>query len=301
MAMDDSEDTIDDPEVSSPEEIGGEDVANESVAAESSPAGSLPAGSQGEGDAEESPVENDIEESSAEHDAEESPVENDDAELVEGSSEALTAADDEDEKEEETTLVATVSSGPLEEFIEDDEEIVMDWYILKVQSNRENTICDALRRRVAVAGLERYFGEIMVPTEDIAEFKNGKKKIVKRKLYPGYIVAHMAINDDTWFLVRETPGIGDFTGSQGKPAPMLRHEVERIVKSVRPDEEEGEQVKTSIPFKLGDMVRIKEGTFENFEGKVEVIDEANGRVTVMISIFGRTTPFEAEHWQIEAI
>jgi transcriptional antiterminator NusG len=111
----------------------------------------------------------------------------------------------------------------------------------------------------------------------------------------------MCINDDTWFLVRETPGIGDFTGSQGKPSPMMRHEVERIVKSVHPEEEEGEQIKTNIPFKLGDMVRIKEGTFENFEGNVEVIDEANGRVTVMISIFGRTTPFEAEHWQIEAI
>ena len=192
-------------------------------------------------------------------------------------------------------------TGPLEEFVEEDEEIAMDWYILKVQSNRENTICDALRRRVAVAGLEKYFDEIMVPTEDVAEFKNAKKKIVKKKLYPGYIVAHMCINDDTWFLVRETPGIGDFTGSQGKPSPMLKHEVDRIVKSANPDDDEGEQIKTSIPFKLGDMVRIKEGTFENFEGNVEVIDEANGRVTVMISIFGRTTPFEAEHWQIEAI
>ena len=89
-----------------------------------------------------------------------------------------------------------------------------------------------------------------MPTEDIVEFKNSKKKIVKRKLYPGYIVAHMAINDDTWFLVRETPGIGDFTGSQGKPSPMLKQEVDRIVKSAHPDEEEGEQIKMAIPFKL---------------------------------------------------
>ena len=199
------------------------------------------------------------------------------------------------------TSAAPVSSGPLEELTEDDDEIKMDWYILKVQSNRENTICDALRRRVAVEGMDKYFAEIMVPTEDVAEFKNGKKKIVKRKLYPGYIVAHMCITDDTWFLVRETPGIGDFTGSQGKPSPMLKHEVDRIVKSAHPDEEEGEQIKTSIPFKLGDRVRIKEGTFENFEGDVEEIDEANGRVTVMISIFGRSTPFEAEHWQLESI
>ena len=203
--------------------------------------------------------------------------------------------------EDEEVEVAATRTGPLEEVLEEEEDIKMDWYILKVQSNRENTICDALRRRVAVEGLERYFGEIMVPTEDVAEFKNGKKKVVKRKLYPGYIVAHMAINDDTWFLVRETGGIGDFTGSQGKPSPMLKHEVERIVKSANPDEEDGEQIKTAIPFKMGDRVRIKEGTFENFEGDVEGIDEANGRVTVMISIFGRSTPFEAEHWQIEAI
>ena len=207
---------------------------------------------------------------------------------------------DEPEPEEEVTI-ATRLSGPLEELVEDEEQIEMDWYILKVQSNRENTICDALRRRVAVAGLDEYFAEILVPTEDIAEFKNGKKKIVKRKLWPGYIVANMCINDDTWFLVRETSGIGDFTGSQGKPTPMERHEVERIVKSAHPDDEDAEQIKTEIPFKIGDRVRIKEGTFENFEGDVEGIDEANGRVTVMINIFGRSTPFEAEHWQIENV
>jgi len=219
----------------------------------------------------------------------------------ESSAEEVAEVAEEGSAEDEEVEVAATRTGPLEEVLEEEEDIKMDWYILKVQSNRENTICDALRRRVAVEGLERYFGEIMVPTEDVAEFKNGKKKVVKRKLYPGYIVAHMAINDDTWFLVRETGGIGDFTGSQGKPSPMLKHEVERIVKSANPDEEDGEQIKTAIPFKMGDRVRIKEGTFENFEGDVEGIDEANGRVTVMISIFGRSTPFEAEHWQIEAI
>jgi transcriptional antiterminator NusG len=221
------------------------------------------------------------------------------AEIASANDPPAEAAETEGPPEEKA--VTASGSGPLEEFVEDDDQILMDWYILKVQSNRENTICDALRRRVAVAGLDEYFGDIMVPTEDVAEFKNGKKKVVKRKLYPGYIVAHMSINDDTWFLVRETPGIGDFTGSQGKPSPMLKHEVDRIVKSANPDEEDSEQIKTAIPFKLGDRVRIKEGTFENFEGDVDGIDEANGRVTVMISIFGRTTPFEAEHWQIEAI
>jgi transcriptional antiterminator NusG len=202
-----------------------------------------------------------------------------------------------DEDEEESG-----NAGPIEEIdLSADEEITTNWYILKVQSNREESIRDGLWRRVKVAGLERYFTEIIVPTEDVAEFKNGKKRISKRKLYPGYIVVNMSINDDTWFLVRETPGIGDFTGSAGKPTPMLTHEVERIVKSTKKEEEGGEPVKTVIPFKIADRVRIKEGTFENFEGDVDGIDEANGRVTVMINIFGRSTPVELEHWQIEAV
>ena len=89
----------------------------------------------------------------------------------------------------------------------------MDWYILKVQSNREESIREGLLRRVAIAGLEYYFGDVIVPIERVTEFKGGKKRVIKRKLYPGYLVVHMEINDDTWFLVRETPGIGDFTGA----------------------------------------------------------------------------------------
>ena len=173
----------------------------------------------------------------------------------------------------------------------------MDWYILKVQSNREESIREGLKRRVAVAGLDRYFGEIIVPTEMVSEFKGGKKRVVKRKLYPGYLVVHMEINDDTWFLVRETPGIGDFTGSAGKPTPMLPHEVTQIV--AKQEEKTDEAPKLKINFNVGDRVKINEGTFENFEGEVDSIDEANGRVTVMINIFGRSTPVELEYWQIE--
>ena len=193
---------------------------------------------------------------------------------------------------------------PLELNLEEElaaEDIEKSWYILKVQSNREASIRDGLARRVQVAGLDRFFGDIIVPTEDVAEFKGGKKKIVKRKMYPGYIVVHMAINDDTWFLVRETPGIGDFTGAAGKPTPMLAHEVSRILAALKPEKDGGEVMKTAIPFKPGDRVRIKQGTFENFEGEVGGIDEANGRVTVMINIFNRTTPAEMEHWQIEPL
>lgn len=186
--------------------------------------------------------------------------------------------------------------------VEVDEELKKDWYILKVQVNREDSICDALLRRIKIEGVEEFFGEIVVPTEDIAEFnKSGKRRVVKKKLYPGYILVNMAINDDTWFLVRETPGVGDFTGSAGKPTPMDPVEVERILKVSAKEEDGGAQIKTAIPFRAGDRVRVKDGYFQNFEGDVEAIDEANGRITVMINIFGRSTPVELEHWQVEAV
>ena len=120
----------------------------------------------------------------------------------------------------------------------DEDENRKQWYILKVQVNREDSIRQALQRRYLRDGLEEYFGDVVVPTEDVAEFtKSGKRRIVKRKLYPGYIMVHMAINDDTWFVVRETPGIGDFTGSGGRPTPMDAVDVERILKVGKPEEE----------------------------------------------------------------
>jgi transcriptional antiterminator NusG len=174
-----------------------------------------------------------------------------------------------------------------------------DWYILKVQSNREDSIREGLLRRVAIEGLDGFFGEVIVPIEMVSEFKNGKKRVVKRKLYPGYIVVNMEINDETWHLVRSTPGIGDFVGAAGKPTPMLPHEVDRI--RAKQEEKTDEAPKLRISFAPGDRVKITEGTFENFEGAVESIDEANGRVTVMINIFGRSTPVELLYWQIEGV
>ena len=199
--------------------------------------------------------------------------------------------------------------SPIEEFVDESavpagDEVEMEWYILKVQVNRENSICDALKRRVKIAGLEHYFGEVLVPTEDVREFnKAGKQRITKRKLYPGYIVVNMSINDDSWFLVRETSGIGDFTGAAGKPAALSPEEIARIIATTKPEvEEDGEEsIKTSIPFKEGDRVRVKEGYFQNHEGEVSAVDERNGRITVMINIFGRLNPVELDHWHVENV
>jgi transcriptional antiterminator NusG len=192
--------------------------------------------------------------------------------------------------------------GDEQEDIAGDDEIEMDWYILKVAFNREDSIADALRKRVAMEGMQEYFGDIVVPSEDVATFtRDGKKRITKRKLLPGYIMARMAINDDTWFLVRETGGISDFTGSAGKPMPMDPADVERFIKGPETEDEEEAPIKTAIPFKSGDRVRVKEGNFENQEGEVDAVDEANGRVTVIINIFGRSVPMELDHWQVEPL
>ena len=229
--------------------------------------------------------------------------------VTETEAEEEAAADEEQDAEEDVTEEIEEAE---EADVEEEEEVgegeeeeakpTKEWYILKVQVNRENSIRDALERRSKIAGLEEFIDEVVVPTEEVAEFnKAGKRRIVKKKLFPGYIMVHMIINDDTWFLVRETPGIGDFTGAGGKPTPMDPFEVDRILKTSEEVEDGDQQVKTAIPFKTGDRVRVKDGYFLNFEGEVEGIDEANGRVTVMINIFGRSTPVELEHWQIEDV
>lgn len=182
------------------------------------------------------------------------------------------------------------------------EDAPADWYILKVAFNREDSIRESLEKRVKREGMQEYFEEIVVPTEDVVEFtRAGKRRIVKRKLLPGYIMVKMVINDDTWFLVRETAGISDFTGTAGSPTPMDPIDVERfILKPASPDDEE-QPMKTAIPYRIGDRVRVKEGNFENQEGEVDTVDEANGRVTVIINIFGRSVPMELDHWQVEAL
>ena len=229
-------------------------------------------------------------------DAEEFAEWADEDDLAELAKEQAERAGDHGQVDDIAPVEENLDVGPVESRVE---ERPLDWYILKVQSNREDSIAAGLQRRVKMAGLDDFFQEIIVPVEMVTEFKGGKKKVVKKKLYPGYIVVHMIINDETWFLVRETTGIGDFTGAAGQPTPMLPSEVARIIPEE--DDEETQEPKLQIGVALGDRVKINEGTFENFEGDVDTIDEMNGRVTVMINIFGRSTPVELEHWQIEKL
>tara|TARA_R110002111_G_scaffold126741_4_gene191422 strand:- start:19239 stop:19859 length:621 start_codon:yes stop_codon:yes gene_type:complete len=173
------------------------------------------------------------------------------------------------------------------------------WYVLKVQSNREKSIREALVRGIKRDGLEEYFGEIIIPTEKVVETKGGKKRVFERKLYPGYLMIQVELNDDSWYLVRSTNGVGDFTGSAGQPIPMQDHEIARMLG--REESKEETPVKIKLDFQGGDVVKIKDGTFEGFEGTIDTVDEASGKVTVLIEIFSRPTPTELEYWQIEKV
>jgi transcriptional antiterminator NusG len=173
------------------------------------------------------------------------------------------------------------------------------WYVLKVQSGREDTIRDALERRVKIQGLQRFFGRIVVPTEKITEIRNNKKRVVERKSYPGYIMVEMELNEKTWFTVRETPGVGDFVGAHGTPTKMTTDEVNKMLGQQAEVAEKPPQVKIDV--ERGDRVKIKDGPFENFEGTVEEVTEARGLVKVNLIIFNRQTPVDLEYWQVERI
>ena len=174
------------------------------------------------------------------------------------------------------------------------------WYVLKVQSNREDTIRDALERRVKIQGLQRFFGRIVVPTEKIIEIRNNKKRTVERRTYPGYIMVEMELNEKTWFTVRETPGVGDFVGAHGTPSKMSEDEVKKML-GQETDKPEDRPATIKILVERGDRVKIKEGPFENFEGTVEEVIEARGLVKVMLIIFNRPTPVDLEYWQVERL
>jgi transcriptional antiterminator NusG len=173
----------------------------------------------------------------------------------------------------------------------------LTWYVLKVQTNRENSIRKSLERRILREDLGEYFGEIIIPTERIIETKGGKKKVREQKLYPGYVMIQMILNDETWYLVRDTSGVGDFTGAAGKPHPMDETEVERMLGLEQQKEEEPTKVK--IEFRVGDVVKITAGPFETYEGEIDSIDEATGKISVLIEIFGRPTPVELEYHEVE--
>lgn len=179
----------------------------------------------------------------------------------------------------------------------------MKWYVLRVAANREDQVRDALERKIKIEKLEEKVGRILVPSQKEKRVKAGATRIYDRKLYPGYCFVEMAteadgsIQEHLWFVIKETSGVGDFIGSGGKPSPMSVADVEKMLaQAVKP--EEGPAL-ANLSFKKGDKVKVREGSFENFEGVVDEINTQKGTVKVIITIFGRATPVEFEYWMIE--
>ncbi|MCI0377864.1 MAG: transcription termination/antitermination protein NusG [Gemmataceae bacterium] len=172
------------------------------------------------------------------------------------------------------------------------------WYVVKVQSGREESIKDAIERRVKIEGLQDYFGQIIIPVEKVTEMRNNKRVVKERKLYPGYLMVNVEFNDRILYLFRETSGVGDFVGGglNKPPKPMEEHEVERLQQSQ--GIKEG-VVPSKSRFDQGDRVKVKDGTFAGMEGEVKEVLEAKGALRVELTIFGRPVLVELEYWQVD--
>lgn len=172
------------------------------------------------------------------------------------------------------------------------------WYVVHTQTGAESKVKVNLTSRAEAAGLSSAIHQVFIPTEKVSEVKAGKKKISERKFFPGYILVQMELTDDSWYLVRNTPGISGFVGSGRKPIPLSDNEVGQIL---RQQEEKTAKPKPKVEFGVGESVRVKEGAFANFNGTIEEINPGRGKLRVLVSIFGRSTPVELEYWQVEKI
>ena len=170
------------------------------------------------------------------------------------------------------------------------------WYIVHAYSNFEKKVAEAIRETAAQKGLEESFEEILVPTEDVVEVRRGQKINTERKFFPGYVLVKMAMNDETYHLVKDTPRVTGFLGAQGKPQAVPEREILQLMNQV---EEGVERPKPSITFEIGESVRVVDGPFESFTGLVEEVDEVTARLKVTVSIFGRATPVELEYGQVQ--
>lgn len=179
----------------------------------------------------------------------------------------------------------------------------MNWYVLRVASNKEEQVRSALERKVKIEALQDRVGRLLVPTLKERRMRGGAVKVLERKLYPGYVFVEMACEEDgsiaenVWFLVKETTGVGDFIGSDGKPTRMADHDVVGVLAASRKAEDE--PTLSGMNFKKGDLVKVNDGSFENYEGEVDSVDSKRGLVTVVLTIFGRPTPVDVEYWQVE--
>ncbi len=172
------------------------------------------------------------------------------------------------------------------------------WYVIHTQTGQEEKVKSILESRKEVNQMEGIIEQVLVPTEKVAEVRSGKKKVTSRKFFPGYVMILMEMNENSWYMVKNTPGVSSFIGSGRKPSPLPQHEVEAIIKK---SEEKQEKLTPKVVFDKGEAVSVKEGPFLNFNGVIDEVSPNKGKLKVLVSIFGRTTPVELEYWQVEKI
>jgi len=180
----------------------------------------------------------------------------------------------------------------------------MQFFVLRVASNKEDRVRESLVRKVKIEGLETVVGRILVPTERVRSMKGGVRKESDRKLYPGYVFIELELDkngmipEKVWFMIKETDGVGDFIGSNGKPTPMSPKDQSKMLEEA---ERKDEPATLPTMFQKGEKVKVTNGAFMNFEGEVDEVIPDKGMVRIITTIFGRPTPLELEYWQIEKL
>ena len=172
------------------------------------------------------------------------------------------------------------------------------WYIVQAYSNFERKVAESITEKVGQSGLEDLFEQVLVPTEKVVEVRRGRKVDAERKFFPGYVLVKMELTDETFHLIKNTPKVTGFLGSDNKPIPISEAEAQGILQQVQ---EGVERPKPSISFEVGEQVRVSDGPFASFNGLVEEVDEERARLKVEVSIFGRPTPVELEYAQVEKL
>jgi len=170
------------------------------------------------------------------------------------------------------------------------------WYVVHAYSGYEKKVANSLKERIELAGMQDRFGEVLVPTEEVVEMRGGQKRKSERKFFPGYVLVEMALDDDTWHLVKETPRVMGFIGGKAdQPAPITKAEADTILQRV----ESGDKPKPKTLFEPGEMVRVVDGPFNDFNGVVEEVNYEKSKLHVAVLIFGRSTPVELDFGQVE--
>jgi transcription termination/antitermination protein NusG len=172
------------------------------------------------------------------------------------------------------------------------------WYVIHTQSGYENKVRNNLLARTQSMNMEERIFEVVIPMEDVVEFKNGKKVVVQKKVFPGYLLTRMHLDDDSWFVVRNTPGVTGFIGAGNKPSPLPRRDVENFLSVKEDGDEPSRKGRPRLEYQMGETVRVKEGPFADFQGEIVEINEDQLKLKVLVNIFGRETPVELDFAQV---